>query len=171
MKAGTPPESWAELLPWWDDQRAAFADGPHAPAWQPFTVFAPTMGSWARRQAHEAAIHRLDAELALGRGTVTFDREFATDGIDELLTMLVHRRADWSAYSAKGTVLVHAEDAGRVWSVRLAPGEAPHFDEQPFEAGVTIEGPASQVYPALWGRPSEAKVTGDAALLEPLAAP
>src|SRR5205823_3910842 len=39
---------------------------------------------WARRQAHETAIHRVDAESASGE-PVTFDPAFAVDGIDELL--------------------------------------------------------------------------------------
>src|SRR5690606_39584907 len=54
--------------------------------------------SWARRQAHEAAIHRIDVELAAGAEPTTFDTAFATDGADEALSMILHRRtADWSA--------------------------------------------------------------------------
>lgn len=175
VRAGTPPRDWEPLLDWWEQQRAAlravFALGPDAPTWLPFSAYPPVVASWARRQAHEAAIHRVDAELARGDDTVVFDPGFAADGIDELLMLLVHRRTGWSEFAAEGTVLVHAEDAGRLWSVRLAPGEAPQLAEQPFEPGVTIEGPADAVYRAVWRRPSEAKVTGDATLLEPLAAP
>lgn len=174
-RAGTPPDDWDGLLAWWDEQRAAlraaFDAGPDAPAQMVFPSHSPTVGSWARRQAHEAAIHRVDAELAAREDPVTFDPAFAADGIDEVLAMIVYRRADWSAFTAKGSVLVHAEDAGRLWSLKLAPGEAPQFDEQPFEAELTIEGDADAVYKALWRRPSTVTITGDAALLEPLAAP
>lgn len=175
IQAGTPPREWERLLDWWEQQRAAlravFDLGPDAPTQLPFSSYPQVVASWARRQAHEAAIHRVDAELARGGDTVTFDPEFAADGIDELLTLLVHRRSGWSEFVAEGTVLVHAEDAGRLWSVRVAPGAAPQLAEQPFEPGVTIEGSADAVYRAVWRRPSQAKVTGDAALLEPLAAP
>ncbi|WP_313886907.1 maleylpyruvate isomerase family mycothiol-dependent enzyme [Saccharomonospora amisosensis] len=175
VRAGEAPREWERLLDWWEQQRealrAVFDRGPGAPTRLPFSSYPPVVASWARRQAHEAAIHRVDAELTLGAVTVTFDPEFAADGIDELLMLLVHRRTGWSEFTADGTVLVHAEDAGRLWSVRLAPGSAPQLAEQPFEPDVTIEGSADAVYRAVWRRPSEAKVTGDVALLEPLAAP
>src|SRR5258706_8285931 len=45
---------------------------------------------WARRQAHEAAIHRADAELAIGRPYTVSDG-FALDGIDELLLRFFSR--------------------------------------------------------------------------------
>lgn len=178
VRAGTPPDGWEPLLAWWDERRAelraAFDTPADTPAWQPFPSYDPVVASWARRQAHEAAMHRVDAELALGRQTVPFPPGFAADGVDELLTMLVYRRADWSEFTAKGSVLVHAEDAGRLWSVRLAPGEAPQYSagaEQPFEPALTVEGTADEVYRALWRRPSAAKVTGETALLEPLTPP
>src|SRR6516165_11402188 len=41
---------------------------------------------WARRQAHETAIHRVDAELAAGTAEHGFAPPFAADGVDELLT-------------------------------------------------------------------------------------
>jgi uncharacterized protein (TIGR03083 family) len=39
---------------------------------------------WARRQAHEAAVHLADAQLAAGR-PVDLDPEVAADGVDEWL--------------------------------------------------------------------------------------
>ncbi|GAB3495446.1 maleylpyruvate isomerase family mycothiol-dependent enzyme [Amycolatopsis cihanbeyliensis] len=181
--AGTPPEGWADLLDWWAEQRAGlfegFAAGPEAPAWMPFRLFPPTTASWARRQAHEAAIHRVDAELALGprANAVSFDPEFAADGIDELLAWLLPSRPDgWNSGEVAGEVLVHAADAGRVWTVRLEPGAAPEVRAGAavpagFEAGATIAGTADSVYRAVWGRPSRAVMSGNAALLEPLRAP
>jgi uncharacterized protein (TIGR03083 family) len=41
---------------------------------------------WARRQSHETAIHRLDAEQAAGSPT-PFPAQAASDGVDEWLTM------------------------------------------------------------------------------------
>src|SRR6204780_1534249 len=45
---------------------------------------------WARRQAHEPAIHRADAESAAGDVT-PFPAVFAADGIDELLVCFASR--------------------------------------------------------------------------------
>lgn len=179
-EAPRPPRDWDELLPWWDDRRArlleALAGDPEAPAWLPFAAYPQKLASWARRQAHEAAIHRLDAEHALGTPTVTFDPEFAADGIDELLVMVLPRRTDWSGTSGSGTVLVHAADASRLWTVRLAPGTAPVVEAgavvpATFDAAVTVAGTADSVYRALWGRPHHATITGDSTLLAALAAP
>ena len=47
---------------------------------------------WARRQAHETSIHRIDAEIATGDIT-TFEGRFAADGIDEILTGFLPRRS------------------------------------------------------------------------------
>ena len=46
---------------------------------------APTLTFWARRQAHETAIHRVDAESLWG--CHRFPSGFAVDGIDELLPL------------------------------------------------------------------------------------
>ena len=46
---------------------------------------------WARRQAHETAIHRADAESASGLRP-EYDPEFAADGIDELIMGFGQRR-------------------------------------------------------------------------------
>jgi uncharacterized protein (TIGR03083 family) len=44
-------------------------------------------GYWARRMAHETAVHRADAEIAFGRQPV-IAADVAADGIDEWLTEL-----------------------------------------------------------------------------------
>jgi uncharacterized protein (TIGR03083 family) len=53
-------------------------------------------GMWARRQAHETAIHRVDAQLAAGLPVSAFAPAFAADGVDgvdELLSLFVPRRS------------------------------------------------------------------------------
>src|SRR5882757_1776126 len=40
---------------------------------------------WARRQAHETSVHRIDAEAALGVASTPVDPVFAADGVHELL--------------------------------------------------------------------------------------
>lgn len=183
VKRGQPPAEWTELLSWWDEQWqgliAELADAA-APAWLPFTRYEQTVGSWARRQAHEAAIHRLDAEHALAGNaeasavpSLVFDPEFAADGIDELIAWILPTSAKWDQFSVSGSVLVHAADAGRMWRIVLHAGQPGTIEPvtAAFEADVTVAGTADAVYRRVWGRPSHASVTGDVTLLEPLAAP
>ena len=66
------------------------------------------LAMWARRQAHEVAIHRFDAQRAAGVPTV-FDAEFAADGIDELLTAFAPRAKTFPVASTRA-MLVHATD-------------------------------------------------------------
>ncbi|GDY29495.1 maleylpyruvate isomerase family mycothiol-dependent enzyme [Gandjariella thermophila] len=180
------PEDWDELLAWWADRERELTDlldatDPDAPAWVFATTVPRVAGFWARRQAHETAIHRLDAEHALAGSaapsavpTLVFTPEFAADGIDEFLVMqrVMGERRGWSQHD--GRLLIHAADAGRAWHVVLRPG-------QPIEVGpavgsgtqedATIAGTADAVYRALWGRPSSAIVTGRKELLDAIAAP
>src|SRR5207253_6141411 len=55
------------------------------PARSPLTM-------WARRQAHETSIHRVDGELAHDGPITSFPPAFANDGIDELLSCFITRR-------------------------------------------------------------------------------
>lgn len=175
VRGETAPEDWDALLSWWQEQRrelrTLFSRDPNTPAWLPFPSHPQRLSSWARRMAHEAAIHRLDAELALTEETTEFDPEFAADGIDELLMMLVYQHHDWANDTTDGTVLVHTNDADRVWAVHMSAGHPPRFAQQPPEPDVMIEGTADAVYRAVWRRPSTVTITGDRALLEPLTPP
>jgi len=132
---------------------------------------------WARRQAHETAIHCADAEMAAGFQHA-YPAEFAADGIDELLigffggNNVALPRDD--ATSGGQTLLVRAVDAGQDWHVRLtedgtkiiatARGSCP--DASPV---CSLTGPASGLYQLLWNRlePIEAEVTirGDDGIL------
>ena len=65
------PASYAELLAFFDDYSAALVAAleeadPAEPAWS--WSDEQTVGFTFRRQAHEALIHRLDAEQAAGEG-------------------------------------------------------------------------------------------------------
>ncbi|MCT2585707.1 maleylpyruvate isomerase N-terminal domain-containing protein [Actinophytocola gossypii] len=178
------PEPWDELLGWFDEQLATMVDGlraagPDAPAW----VFDPTSAStaafWARRQAHETAIHRLDAEHAAAGSdradavpSLVFEPAFAADGIDELLVLMVPRRLARELPDVEGTVLFHAADAGRAWLVELTPGGVPVIgpaDE--IDTDASVVGTADAVYRAAWHRPSTAITTGDRTLVDALRTP
>ncbi|TCP52962.1 uncharacterized protein (TIGR03083 family) [Tamaricihabitans halophyticus] len=184
-EAATAPGEWGELLDWWDDRLARMLDAlaePTNPAWFPFASYAPTAAGWARRQAHEAAIHRLDAEHA-ARGSaepgeapaILVGPEFALDGVEELLGFLLPDTADWSGSTASGSVLVHATDAGKAWLVRLIAGQPLELDRlaggPAAHPDATVAGSADAIYRALWGRPSTALRSGNTALLNAMSAP
>ena len=77
---------------------------------------------WARRQAHETAIHRVDAELAHGAVT-PFDADFAADGVDELI-MGFFGRGTADPVAGPRTLQVVAADAGQQWQATLTPDGA-----------------------------------------------
>ena len=107
------------------------------------------LAMWARRQAHEVAIHRYDTQRAAGAPTV-FDAEFAADGIDELLTAFAPRAKRFPVTETR-TMLVHATDTEHRWLVTLNPdGIATVRGDGP--ADVTLQGSASDVYLVLWNR-------------------
>jgi uncharacterized protein (TIGR03083 family) len=174
------PEGWDETLAWWDGQLDTMLTrlrerGEHGPAW----TFGDsgTAGFWARRQAHETAIHRLDAAHALaGSGAsdavpgLVFAPELAADGVDEAVTFMFPRSSKPGERS--GTVLFHAADAGRAWLVTLRPGEAPEVGPATeIDTDASVVGTADAVYRAVWRRPSTAVVSGDHALVAALRTP
>jgi uncharacterized protein (TIGR03083 family) len=121
-----------------------------------------TVGFVRRRQAHEALIHRVDAELATGKVT-EIDPALATDGIDEVLRIMYGDVPDWAAFDGDGaTVRIETSDTGAAWTVALGrfTGTDPD-DGQPYdETGLLVDaGPGSG------GAPS-ALVRGTAADLD-----
>ena len=74
--------------------------------------------SWVlRRQAHEALIHRVDAELASG-DAAPLDRALAVDGVDEILTVMVGGYPSWADFTPDGTsVAIRLTDSERTWQL------------------------------------------------------
>ena len=181
--AAGPPDD--DLLGWFTDGYRALAQTLRTadPAVQCWTFLpAPSpLAFWARRQAHETAIHRVDAQLAAGAVT-PFPVQFAADGIDELIMGFLGRRPRAKA-DGQRTLRVVAADAGVDWLVTVAadgtgaasverggargPGTGNHGAADP---DATVTGPASDVYLLLWNRSSAAAggvgVAGDADLLK-----
>lgn len=115
---------------------------------------------WARRQAHETAIHRVDAETAAGDVT-GFPIAFAVDGIDELLTGFAPRALELHHIDRPRLMAVDATDADATWLVSLNPNgisTRADVDEAP---DASIGGTASSLYRYLWNRGGEIRVDGD----------
>jgi uncharacterized protein (TIGR03083 family) len=121
---------------------------------------------WARRQAHETAIHRADAESASGVRP-EYPPDFAADGIDEVLMGFGARRKYRPVSSPGGGLRVRTTDTGHAWHLS-APAGRIQGRRQPAEpAGPDddlVSGPASAVYLFLWNRadpaPAGVAVTG-----------
>lgn len=175
------PAEWDEVLAWWDDRVLAMTDRmrsltPDTPVWT-FSDAEKTAAFWPRRQAHETAIHRLDAEHSAHHDVppLLFDSEFAADGIDEFLIRMIPRQlARGRKIEVTGRLLLHAADAGRAWELTLREGEpvvvGPVHDSATDE-DATVAGTADAIYRAMWGRPSHAIVSGNRALLDGLPRP
>ena len=86
-EAAQRPESYAELLDAFDDYSHALATeleraDPEAEAWH--WSGDNRVGTSYRRQAHEALIHRIDAELTAGVPVTPLDPALADDGVAEV---------------------------------------------------------------------------------------
>lgn len=74
-----------------------------------------TVGFTFRRQAHEALIHRLDAEQTAGGGETPLDPALAADGVDEMLAVMSGGGAVWGSFAGSGRfVRVECTDTGDV---------------------------------------------------------
>lgn len=133
-----------------------------------------TVGWVRRRQAHEALIHRVDAELAVGDVTPV-EGPLAADGADELLRVMVTGYPDWGTFTPDGSAATLAVDGGALYGLRFGrfrgtgPQSGKEFD---FEAvvlaepgGPVVSGPPSAVDLWLWGRGTD-DVSGDPAVME-----
>jgi uncharacterized protein (TIGR03083 family) len=123
---------------------------------------------WARRQAHETSIHRVDAQSALGDGTDLVASRFGADGIDELLMGFYGRRSRRLRADEPRSLLVRADDApDAVWTIQIGPaGPVPTRGEA--AAQCAVAGPAAELYLALWNRRdfTGLRVDGDRSVLE-----
>ena len=133
--------------------------GTDTPAWsfgQP-----RTSAFWHRRMALEAAVHRWDAQSAR-HDAHGFDLEVAVDGIDEVLT--VHRPSDLheEPIETRGVVQVRLTDSDRVWTVECLGDDLVSTQKTP---DASVEGTASGVFLALWGRVPLPSPQGDDALV------
>jgi uncharacterized protein (TIGR03083 family) len=120
---------------------------------------------WARRQAHETAVHRYDAESATG-SVSGFDPAFASDGIDEILTAMAPRTNELPLQT-RVTMAIRPTDVAERWVVTLGPdGIDTVRSDGP--ADLALSGLASDLYLAVWNRGDDSVITstGDLAVLD-----
>jgi hypothetical protein len=107
--------------------------------------------------AHETAVHRVDAELALETPNPTVDPELAVDGIDEILDLML--AGDWSddPHQASAGQRIEIASPGRSWLVALEPAEVTVSRERG-RWDARIEGDPSSVLLWLWGRAPDERI-------------
>jgi uncharacterized protein (TIGR03083 family) len=166
-RLGHAPQPWPpawpgadEPVPWFRDAHARLLEmfdesepmTPSATWWPPDQ----TVGFWARRMAQETAVHRVDAELASG-GSTPVDAELATDGVDEILKIMLE--GDWSedADDAMTGQRIAISTGVRTWQVVL-DREAVSVSEGGDDADAGVTGDPSNVLLWLWGRAADDQV-------------
>ena len=96
---------------------------PETPCWN-FAFGAGRASFWPRRQLHETTIHQLDLDGSGGRVT-EIAPEVALDGVDEVLTVMLHRMHQRGHPAALDRPLaLTATDTGDTWVVTPSPRPA-----------------------------------------------
>lgn len=162
------------------------ATSPDSPAWT--WCEDQSVGFIRRRQAHEALIHRIDAELTAGDRT-PMDADLSTDGVDEALRFIDSGLRSWGRVidEPAQTIRVETTDTNQSWLVTLgrltgiADDGTTHDDlyltvAEPDDGGsdtgepaaATVSGAAADLDCWLWHRPPLGQVerSGDPLVLE-----
>lgn len=143
------------------------ATPPDADFWRFMRNATSSLAFWARRQAHETAIHRVDADLAGGVQPGGVAARFAADGVDELVLGFAPRYRPGPITAT--TIRFSATDVGRAWTVALAEGSIEATtDGAAADADLRIDATAADLYLLLWNRGGIERATlhGDASALD-----
>ncbi len=144
LPAAERPDSYAGLLEAFDEHSHALVTeleqaGPEDPAWHWSGDL--RVGTTHRRQAHEALIHRVDAELAAGLPTTPLDPALADDGVAEVLGVMYGGEPEWGRF----------ERTGEAFAVRLTDtGSELHVVLGKFSGTVPDSGKVYEDEPDLW---------------------
>jgi uncharacterized protein (TIGR03083 family) len=114
---------------------------------------------WARRQSHETAIHRADAQATASTHVTAFDPDFAQDGIAELVAGFALKRS--FASETSGTLALACTD-GPSWLVTFGGERNVGIQTGDVSAAsATVTGTSSALYLWTWNRPAAVDVVGD----------
>jgi uncharacterized protein (TIGR03083 family) len=125
---------------------------------------------WARRMAHETAVHRADGQITLGIRPV-IDPAIAADGIDEWLGFTVEPGERSTAVPAGKVLHLHATDEGLdgEWLIRGGP-DGITVETGHGKGDAAVRGAASALLLVLMRRlppdDSAVEVIGDRTLLD-----
>lgn len=152
----TPPlDGRAAVLGWYDDAAARLRSALRStPAGTPCPGFGPkprTVDFWVRRQPHETAVHRWDAERAAG-GSPTLDRTLSVDGVDEVVELMLPRQLRLGRLAPlPAAVALEQSDGERRWVLGAGKPVA------------TVRADAGTLLLALWHRagPEDVEIIGD----------
>ncbi len=171
----TRPNSDAELLTYFETTSKRMLDSllsaPDDLAVWTWLESRQDIGFVRRRQAHEALIHRVDAELAANQRSA-IDPVLATDGVLEALEWMFGGAPTWSTVTGEGPIgSLSTTDTNAAWLVQVIrfSGEDPkgtmHTDEPVIEliaAGeptFELKGSAADLNCWIWNRPTSEPVT------------
>lgn len=150
-----PPDTGQDPLTTLDQEFRRLSDefASRRPGDAAFTFYPPdqTVGFWIRRMALETAVHRVDAELAVGAADAVtpIDADLADDGIDEVLRIFLGWATGTTGDLPEAAPML-AEADGRAVAVRT-PGV--RFLVRPAADGVRVDAAA--------GDDADASVTGE----------
>jgi uncharacterized protein (TIGR03083 family) len=180
---GRLPDDPGRHVGWLRDGAARLVDAVHAAGTDLVWAFGRLRPAsvWARRMAHETAVHRADAEITAGRDPV-IDAKIAVDGIDEWLTLENLQSEDLldggqdsrlGSLADGGLLHIHTTDEGLgeagEWLVRRT-GDRITVTRGHSRGDAAIRGPASALLLVLVRRlaPDDApvQIIGDRAVLE-----
>lgn len=171
------PSDYGELLALYrrvsDELIEALANtADDVPVWTWFDAD-QSAGFIRRRQAHEALIHRLDAELTAGVPVTDFDPALATDGVTEVLEWMFSGVPEWGTQTVDGPIgRLATTDTGGQWLVQIGRFSGTSlntgnvYTDDPTlslitdgESSFSIDGNARDLDAWLWNRPTLSKIT------------
>jgi uncharacterized protein (TIGR03083 family) len=163
--------------------KALGAAAPQTPAWT--WSDDKTVGFIIRRQAHEALIHRVDAQLSAGQRRSLMDPLLSADGVDEVVRIMFNGDYPaWGTFAADDgrSLRIQATDTGDCWHITLGrfsgtdPDDQKSYDERSISVAAedlggpvaaTVRGGAADLDCWLWNRPADTPLerSGDSDVL------
>jgi len=170
VRASAPLDD--QLVAWVAEGHAGLVDTlseapPDVQCWT-FMAAPSPLAFWARRQAHETAVHRVDAELAAGLPPGRPEPGLAADGVDELLFgFLARRRYRGQSSTGPATIAFEATDVDASWTVKVSDNGI-EAQRGLNACDLSVRGPAGDLYLLVWNRrpPAGLDLNGQAGLLE-----